>query len=305
MEYYHMKNFNKALLLLLLPMTLLVADNSNQLSQLDFSSLVDDYMEEDNILKKTINLSGKQRMFTQRMSKLALQISLNIQKESSKKRLEKFSSLYAKTLKAFKDGDTDLEIKKATNKEVIEQIAIVEKAWKPFQEHINIIISGKDDGKSLDYVIANNENILALSNELVKRYEASNTSSNYLEKARLRVVNVAGRQRMLTQKMTKEKLLLLKGKSEYKDKMHKTITLFDTSLKNLIEGNKDENIPNPSNQKIIKQLKVVSTLWSKLKPLYEKEKNSVKELALIITKNTLLLKEMNAMVQMAEKEVEY
>jgi len=140
---------------------------------------------------------------------------------------------------------------------------------------------------------------------LVKRYEASNSSSNYLEKARLRVVNVAGRQRMLTQKMTKEKLLLLKGKKEYASKLEGTIKLFDTSLIALIKGDKSQNISKPTNEKITNQLAVVSKLWNQLKPLYEKKKNSAKELAIIISKNTTLLKEMNAMVQMAEKELEY
>ena len=300
-----MKFFNKSILLLMLPMTILVADNSKPVGQLDFSSLVNDFMEEGNALKKTINLSGKQRMLTQRMSKLAIQISLNVQKSASIKKLEKFSALYAKTLAAFKNGDDDLGISKATNAKVVEQIAIVEEVWKPFEKHINIIISGKDDGKSLAYVILNNEKVLALSNELVQRYEASNTSSNYLEKARLRVVNVAGRQRMLTQKMTKEKLLLLKGKKEYSKKLDTTIKLFDTSLIALIKGDKKQNISKPTNEKIISQLKVVSEMWSKLKPLYIKKKNSAKELAQIIAKNPTLLKEMNAMVQMSEKEVEY
>ena len=300
-----MKIFNKALFMLLLPVTILVADNAQPASQLDFSSLINDFMEEDSILKKTINLSGKQRMFTQRMSKLALEVSLNIQKESSKKKLKKLSTLYAKTLKAFKDGDEDLGIQKATNAKVLEQIAVVEKAWKPFLEHITKIAEGKDDGKSLAYVIQNNESLLSSSNELVKRYEASNTSSNYLEKARLRVVNVAGRQLMLTQKMTKEKLLLLKGKKEYASKLEGTIKLFDTSLTALIKGDKSQSISKPTNEKIVNQLKVVSKLWNQLKPLYEKKKNSAKELAIIISKNTTLLKEMNAMVQMAEKELEY
>ena len=300
-----MKTLNKTIFMLLLPVSILVAESPKTLSQLDFSSLVNDFMEEDNLLKKTINLSGKQRMFTQRMSKLALQISLNIQKKSSQKRLKKIASLYAKTLKGFRDGDKDLELTKATNDKVIEQIGVVEKVWKPFEEQIMIIANGKDDGKALAYVIEHNENVLALSNELVKRYEASNTSGNYLEKARLRVVNVAGRQRMLTQKMTKEKLLLLKGKKEYATKLDGTIELFDTSLTALIKGDKSQNISKPTNEKIVNQLKVVSKIWGQLKPLYAKKKNTPKELAMVIAKNTHLLKEMNAMVQMAEKEVEY
>ncbi len=301
-----MNILNKTLLILMFSATIVVADTSNSLSQLDFSSLVNDFMEEDNILKKTINLSGKERMLTQNMTKLALQSNLNIQREKSRKSLKKIADLYNKTLNGFKNGDSDLGLKATTNKKVKEQIAVVEKAWKPFYEAINKIVDGKDkDGKALDYIIANNEKLLKLSNNLVEAYESSNTSVNYLEKARLHVVNVAGRQRMLTQKMTKEKLLILKGQKEYEPKLAKTVKLFDTSLTALIKGDKSQDITKPTNEKIIKQLEVVSKLWAELKPLYEKKKNSVKELVIIITKNETLLKEMDSMVKMAEKETEY
>jgi len=301
-----MNILNKTLLILMFSATIVVADTSNSLSQLDFSSLVNDFMEEDNILKKTINLSGKERMLTQNMTKLALQSNLNIQREKSRKSLKKIADLYNKTLNGFKNGDSDLGLKATTNKKVKEQIAVVEKAWKPFYEAINKIVDGKDkDGKALDYIIANNEKLLKLSNDLVEAYESSNTSVNYLEKARLHVVNVAGRQRMLTQKMTKEKLLILKGQKEYEPKLAKTVKLFDTSLTALIKGDKSQDITKPTNEKIIKQLEVVSKLWAELKPLYEKKKNSVKELVIIITKNETLLKEMDSMVKMAEKETEY
>ncbi len=301
-----MNILNKTLLLLVLPVIITVADTSKPISQLDFSSLVNDFMEEGNVLKKTINLSGKERMLTQNMTKLALQSSLNIQKEKSRKALKKVADLYGKTLNGFKNGDSDLGLKPATNKKVKEQIAIVEKAWKPFYEAVNKIVDGKDkDEKALKYIIANNEELLKLSNDLVEAYEASNTSVNYLEKARLHTVNIAGRQRMLTQKMTKEKLLILKGYKEYEPKLAKSVKLFDTSLTALIKGDKSQNITKPTNKKIINQLKVVSELWEKLKPLYEKKKNSAKELATIITKNEVLLEEMNNMVKMAEVEVEY
>jgi len=301
-----MNILNRTLLLFMLPVTITVADTPKSVSQLDFSSLVNDFMEEDNVLKKSINLSGKERMLTQNMAKLALQSALNIQTDKSREALKKVADLYGKTLNGFKSGDSDLGLKPTTNKKVKEQIIVVEKAWKPFYEAINKIVDGKDkDKKALDYIIANNENLLKLSNNLVEAYESSNSSVNYLEKVRLHVVNIAGRQRMLTQKMTKEKLLLLKGEKAYSSKLAKTIKLFNTSLTILIKGDKSENITKPTNENIVKQLKIVSKLWEELKPLYEKKKNSSKELATIIAKNETLLKEMNTMVKMAEKETEY
>ena len=296
----------KTLLLSVLPVSLLMAETPNVPTQLDFSSLVNDFMEEGNVLKKTINLSGKQRMLTQYMAKLVVQINLNVQKDKNIESLKKMSALYAKTLKAFSVGDSDLGIEPATNTKVKEQIKVLEKEWKAFYEQIELITSKKDkDGKALAYVLENNEKLLASSNELVSRYETTNTSANYLEKARLRVVNVAGRQRMLSQKMTKEKLLSIKFPKEYNLKLKNTVKLFDESLATLIKGDNSKQITKPSNAKIIKQLKVVSKLWEELKPLYKKEKNNDKELAIIIAKNTTLLKEMNAMVKLAEKEVEY
>lgn len=294
------KSLKKSLIVLMLPFSPLIAD-----TQLDFSSLINEFMTESNGLKTTINLSGKQRMLTQLMSKLVEQIELNVQKKQSTKKLKEMAVLYAKTLKAFRDSDSDLGIEKTTNAKVLEQIAVVEKEWKPFYKHIQLIVEDKAKEESFTYVLSHNEKLLEVSNELVKRYEASNTSSNYLEKARLRVVNVAGRQRMLTQKMTKEKLLVIQGDKSFAKKLENTVKLFDDSLTLLRKGDKAQNIGEPSNEKIIKQLNVVASIWSELKPLYLKKKNTPKELAVIISKNPLLLKEMNAMVLLAEKEVEY
>lgn len=290
----------KTLVILMLPSVMVLANN-----QLDFSSLVDEFMNESNALKKTINLSGKQRMLTQYMSKLVLQIELDIQEKESRAKLDELASLYDSTLKAFKEGNTTLGISKASDRDIIKQILVVEKEWKSFYTQIKIISEKKDDGKSFKYIMANNEKLLKLSNALVKAYEISNKSMNYLEKSRLKVVNIAGRQRMLIQKMTKEKLLVLRGNKTLQANVLKTTKLFDDSLSALINGDETQNILKATNDKIIKQLGVVSSIWNELKPLYEKEKDTTKEMALIISKNIILLKEMNEMVQLSETEVEY
>jgi len=279
---------------------------NRQKQRLKFASIIGSFMNKNSMLKRLINLSGKQRMLTQRMTKLSLLVSLNINKKENKKRLVKFSSLYNQTLQAFKNGDKELNCKPIKNPSINEQIVVIEKKWEPFYKNIQNIIDGKDkDKKSLKYVINNNEELLKVSNELVKRYEKSNKSTNYLDKARLHIVNVAGRQRMLTQKMTKEKLLIAKGEKEYSDKLQKTIKLFDDSLSALINGNSKQMIVKPTNKSIKKQLVKVAKIWKKLKPLYEKPKLTPKELAIIIKQNPILLSEMNKMVKMSEVEIEY
>lgn len=245
-------------------------------------------------------------MLTQRMTKLALLVSLNIDKKANREKLIEFSNLYNKTLYAFKNGDKDLGCTAVKNERIQKQIAVLEKEWEPFYKHVQDIVAGKDtEEKSLAYMVNKNEQLLKESNNLVQEYEQSNTSKNYLDVAQLRIVNVAGRQRMLTQKMTKEKLLLTMGQQEYEPKLDKTIKLFDGSLTALIHGDANQNIVKPSNEKIRKQLATVADIWKPLKPLYMKSNPDTKELAAIIKQNPLLLSEMNKMVHMAEVETEY
>jgi len=274
--------------------------------ELDMASLVDDLMSGDNLIKKRINRSGKQRMLTQRMTKLALLISLNINKEAKQKSLMKFADLYNDTLIEFKKGNGDFDFSAENNKKIEKQIVVVEKIWKEFSDNIKIISSGKDkEDKALNYIVDNNGELLKESNILVSLYEKSNKSQNYMEKAMVKIVNIAGRQRMLTQKMTKEKLLCVKGKRENSAELTKTMKLFDDSLNSLINGDSEQKISKPSNKKIKDQLNVVKKLWDELRPLYNNRKPKAKELAIIIKKNPILLKEMNKVVTLVETETEY
>ncbi len=286
--------------------TLYIKSINRAKQRLKFASILGDFMNKSKILKKRVNLSGKQRMLTQRVTKLALLVSLNIDKEKNIKKLKKYSNLYNKTLNAFKNGDKDLGCIPTNDKEIKKQIAIVEENWIPFYRNIQNIINLKDkDKKSLAYIVNENEKLLKVSDDLVKKYEESDKSQNYLEKARLHVINIAGRERMLSQKMTKEKLLVIQGKKEYISKLKASIKLFNDSLNSLINGNNQDNIIKPTNIKIEKQLQKVSKIWFKLKPLYKKDKLSSKELDIIIKENPILLSEMDNMVEMAQKEMEY
>jgi hypothetical protein len=279
---------------------------NRQKQRLKLASILGNFMNRNKTLKKRVNLSGRQRMLIQRMTKLSLLINSNINPNSNRKKLQEYSKLYDKTLNAFKNGDKELQCTPTKDKTIQKQIKIVQKEWKPFYKNIQAIIDNKDkDKKALHYLINNDEKLLKVSDDLVKLYEKSDKSENYLEKVKVHIVNIAGRQRMLSQKMTKEKLLYLQGKKEYAKKLQNSIKLFDDSLNALINGNPKQNIVKPTNKKIKEQLKKVNDIWKKLKPLYQKENPTKKELAYIIKMNPVLLSEMNKMVEMTESQREY
>jgi hypothetical protein len=81
--------------------------------------------------------------------------------------------------------------------------------------------------------------------------------------------------------------------------------LFNDSLDALMNGSSKLKISKPSNKKIKDQLLVVKKLWDELEPLYNNRKPTAKDLATIIEKNPILLKEMNKVVTLVETETEY
>ncbi|OEU71755.1 MAG: hypothetical protein BA864_02220 [Desulfuromonadales bacterium C00003093] len=124
------------------------------------------------------------------------------------------------------------------------------------------------------------------------------------------VVNIAGRQRMLSQKMSKEAFTIQTGLAvpENRSSLQKTSVLFDSSLKALIVGNKQLNLPPTTDDKILSQMRQVENLWNKFSPHIktfinagssDAAQNSAADY--ILKNNGALLKEMNKAVGMYEQ----
>ncbi len=69
-----------------------------------------------------INLAGKQRMLTQRMSKDALLIVEGIDVKKNKRDLQNSMKLFEKTLKGLMHGEKSLRIVKTNDKEIMAQL---------------------------------------------------------------------------------------------------------------------------------------------------------------------------------------
>ncbi len=77
------------------------------------------------------------------------------------------------------------------------------------------------------------------------------------------VVNVAGRQRMLSQRIAKNTLRIIHGDSEAAEELRQATELFDRGLHGLRKGDPEQGIP-PAPEKIQEQLDVVNDLWEPL-----------------------------------------
>jgi len=249
---------------------------------------------------KVINLAGKQRMLTQKMSKEALLIAKGIDAKANIENLKKTAALFDKTLKGLIAGDADLVLEKTDDKAIVEQLNKVTSLWTKFNESIEKVISGKTDKATLEAIAAENVPLLKAMNAAVQMYTKASGSS--LDKGIATTINLAGKQRMLTQKMTKELLLIANGidADASKTALSKTAGLFEKTLEGLIKGDADLGLPATTDKDILSQLEKVKGLWSGYKPVLDKADTSDDGLKSAASKNLPLLKEMNAAVKMYE-----
>ncbi len=125
------------------------------------------------------------------------------------------------------------------------------------------------------------------------------------------VINLAGRQRMLSQKMTKEILLLSEGHLS-SEKVANTINVFHDTLNSLYHGGrapldlaqtKFAELPKPESKEVVEQLQKVESTWklfreSALKVVEEKDQPSLEHIKKI---NVTLLQEMKKVVEQLQK----
>lgn len=297
-----MKQFYLAALLsLCLPLGVQAEDNLADFASQMNSLTKRAFAEMDKQMAVKINLSGKQRMLTQKMTKEALLISLDIDPDTNKNNLKASADLFEKTLKGLKVGDETLALTKTDNKGILKQLDEVSTLWKDVKTNIETIMTTGKNKEALENLASKNLPLLAAMNKAVGIY-AQNSGADLNDLAN--VINLSGKQRMLTQKMTKEFLLSASdiNKSDNQEKLKSTTQLFDKTLKGLVSGDKELGLPETKDKAILKQLAIVKTLWDEYQPIVESADTSKESLEKIAELNLPLLAEMNKAVKMYEEQ---
>jgi len=173
-----------------------------------------------------VNIAGKQRMYTQRMLKdyamVGMKNTFGNPGADLKKTIVSFNDHLA-SLKAYAKDD---EIKKSLDE--------VETLWKPIQKELE----GTPELKKAEKLQVELEKLLKASDKATKLFaKASGEESG-------EIVNIAGRQRMLSQRMAGLYMLKVWGveDAKFKEKLDDTLKLFKTSLEKLQKSplNNDE-----------------------------------------------------------------
>jgi hypothetical protein len=252
-----------------------------------------------------INLSGRQRMLTQKMSKEMLLVANSIDADANRASLAKTAELFDTTLKGLRDGSAELGLPATESVVIRRQLDKVEGLWKPFNDVVKKVVAGGE--VDVASVADLNLPLLKNMNTAVRLYEKE--AKKATGKSAGIVINLAGKQRMLTQKMSKEILLVAldHDADNNRSNARNTASLFDRTLKGLKDGDADLELPKTDNAAIRAQLEKVQGLWQQFEPLVARagavggSALSTDELKQVADLNLPLLKEMNRAVKMYEQ----
>lgn len=140
-----------------------------------------------------INKAGRQRMLTQRIVKAYSMVGLDVQADEANSQLLMSVELFERQLSELKRFS-----KTKKNKAVQKRLAMVESLWEPFKS----IALSEVSKKGVQELIKRDEALLSATHKAVVSLEKSANSNLG------RIVNIAGRQRMLSQRIAKFYMLL-------------------------------------------------------------------------------------------------
>ncbi len=257
--------------------------------------------------KHIINLAGRERMLSQKMSKEFLLVALGYNKRENLRNLKYSRETFARVLKGLRFGDAELELQSVPDSTINARLTRVEEIWPEFE---SLLLPGKtENGVTQDSVATIAELRLPLLEAMhaaVNAYEELSNKNTKAFSLAARLVNIAGRQRMLTQKMSTEYLLIVYGHEvqENRKKLAATMATFEKSLTGLIAGDPGARIIPAPTPRIRSQLLTVERIWQEFKPMMEAALKGGKidedALADMASLNVTLLTEMDNAVDMYE-----
>ncbi|MDX8351959.1 type IV pili methyl-accepting chemotaxis transducer N-terminal domain-containing protein [Cognatiyoonia sp. IB215182] len=216
-----------------------------------------------------VNIAGRQRMLSQRMVKAACLMALDIDTTSAFDQLTQSYDLFVGSSRALRDGDAALGLSPETYTPVLE---VQRQADRPWSIYRLVIENGIDNAEiTTAELAALDDAALDLLRELNHAvFVTAQSHAAAAPKVSLGLavtVDVAGRQRMLSQRAVKEACLMqvAAAPEQQAERLYDTIDLFERSLNALREGHPTAGIIAPPNPEVARKLAEVADLWRPIK----------------------------------------
>ncbi|MEM8752644.1 MAG: type IV pili methyl-accepting chemotaxis transducer N-terminal domain-containing protein [Pseudomonadota bacterium] len=259
--------------------------------------------------KRRVNLAGRQRMLTQRMTKATCFVALGVERDHHRKMLQTARDDFDRALQALRFGDEGLGVYgEESAARVLRGLGKVEKGWSDFDRNVSSALAKGEVGEDVEErLYSTNLPLLKDMNDTVSMIDQAHADPNDMLLASAVAINIAGRQRMLTQKMAKELCQIQRGwrTEETRKALETTMALFEGSHAALRDGMPAAGVVPPPTEGIAASLKELEALWLTIRPTVAKAMNGDaiddEELSVFAFSIDRLLRDMHAIVGLYEK----
>ena len=255
-----------------------------------------------------VNIAGRQRMLSQRMAKAACLMAQDISFASAYDQLTQAYNLYQRSADGLRAGNADMGLVEEQFPDVLEALTAVDGPWSDYSA---VLAGGIEDGsiESTALEQLDNASLDVLKKMNIAVFKTARAYAEVTDKVPLGLtitIDVAGRQRMLTQKAVKEACLMSLSADPliHADRLAETIEVFDLSLNALRDGYEDVGVIAAPTREIDRKLIEVLDLWEPVKTILDRaaegETLSKRELSRVARLSEPLLRTMNEAVDLYE-----
>jgi len=199
-----------------------------------------------------INLAGKQRMLTQKLSKSIMELQLGDLSKTGE--IGQIKTEFEGVLSGLKRGDTEKGLVAAETPEIMAMLEATEKLWLPFAERVDKVASlWPGIQKNIDSISQNNVPLFDEANALVEDLGKSMDA---------RTVSVAGRLRAIVQRVSKSVLqFALYRNSAAAEEGRKFIDLQNRLLQGLRVGDSELGLSRVTDPGLLQTISGFDERW--------------------------------------------
>ncbi len=215
-----------------------------------------------------INQAGKLRLLSQQIPAMACVMLYSNDAASMTPMLTASIDQYERILNALREGDPEMGIFGAEEKpRILKYHSDLTAFWGPFRAASENIVAGKQVEESLLFISKENMALLDLAKALVGEIRTKYSNPIEITGSEALLIDLSGRQRMLTQKIAKESCGIETGNMALGslDDLSKTSALFETTLLALANGMPMAGLAPPPTEQIQQSLQDALGGWQDTK----------------------------------------
>ncbi len=209
-----------------------------------------------------INLSARQRMLAQRMAGLSCLVHLGIDAEVHAAEALETQALFGDSLAELQANET--------NPDLLETMAELQTPYNVIVGYMTVLTTTGDMGpRRLEAVATTSEELFTLSNTLTSQVQSAESKNlEGLTLLQTMILNLSGRQRMLSEEAFKEFCLAQAGiePAHNLELLATTATVFDNTMNALVNGMPGLIIAPPTPE-IKAKLEEAAAVWQPVKAL--------------------------------------